>query len=357
MQRDPESTTSPELRCPTACAPGECQRGAAVRTFVIVSAALVVVGVLVWQGVTSGGNPDPNAEHISRGAAVMNTGILVFREGLEAVLVLAALTASLVRGRQGYWKPVALGAGLSFVASVATWFIVVAIIDSINASALHVQAATGLLAIVVLLVIMNWFFHKIYWSGWICMHERRKRAIFEATSRGATVFWGLFFLGLTAVYREGFEVVLFLQSVRLRAGERLVFAGTAIGLGLTAIVAVLTFVAQRRLPYRKMLVATGVMLGCVLLIMVGESAQELQQAGWITTTPVHVPMPAWLGTWLAIFPNLEGLAAQLTAGILVVGSYFLAKRWRGARVEPHPAMPLPAALASSVNSPHGVTGA
>src|SRR5207244_6414394 len=129
-----------------------------------------------------------------------NTGILVFREGLEAVLVLAALTASLVRTREGLWKPIALGAALSLLASIATWFIVVAIIDSINAPALHVQAATGLLAVIVLLVIMNWFFHKLYWSGWICLHERRKRAIIDAPARSeAAIFWGLVLLGLTAV--------------------------------------------------------------------------------------------------------------------------------------------------------------
>ena len=64
----------------------------------------------------------PAAPGISRGAVVLDTGILVFREGLEAILVLAALTASLVRTEEGYWKPVALGASVSFMASVATWF-------------------------------------------------------------------------------------------------------------------------------------------------------------------------------------------------------------------------------------------
>jgi len=225
-----------------------------------------------------------------------------------------------------------VGAGLSFLASVATWFIVVAIIDSINAPALHVQAVTGLLAIVVLLVIMNWFFHKLYWAGWICMHERRKQAIIHEPARSErAIFWGLVLLGLTAVYREGFEIVLFLQSLRLRAGESPVLLGTAIGLGLTGIVAVLTFVAQRKLPYRKMLIATGIMLGAVLLVMVGESAQELQQAGWIKTSPVALPLPEWMGMWFAIFPNVQGLAAQAIAALLVVGSYFLAKRGGGRR--------------------------
>lgn len=288
--------------------------------------ALVVMGVLVWQGVTAAGNPDPLAEGISPSAAVMNAGIVVFREGLEAILVLAALTASMVRKRQDFWRPIALGAGISFAASVATWFIVVALIDSINAPALHVQAATGVLAILVLLVIMNWFFHKVYWAGWITMHERRKRAILDSSRSEAAVFWGLFAVGLTAVYREGFEVVLFLQNFRLQSGGSPVLAGTLIGLGLTAVVGYLMFVAQRKLPFRKLLVTTGVMLGGVLLVMVGASSVLLQEAGWIPTTQLDLPIPAWVSAWFGINPNVEGLAAQSVAAALIIGSYFAARR-------------------------------
>ena len=63
-------------------------------------------------------------------------------------------------------------------------------------------------------------------------------------------------------------------------------AGVAAGLVLTAIVAVLTFIAHRKLPYRKMLVFTGFMLGVVLLVMVGEQAQEMQLAHWLPTTTI-----------------------------------------------------------------------
>jgi high-affinity iron transporter len=143
----------------------------------IVAAALLIMALLIWQAVASHGNPDPNDSNLSPAAAVLDTGILVFREGLEAILVLAALTASLVRTEEGYWKPVALGAGASFIASVATWYIAIWVISLFNASALHIQAATGLLAIAVLLVIMNWFFHKVYWTGWITHHNRRKREL------------------------------------------------------------------------------------------------------------------------------------------------------------------------------------
>ena len=290
-------------------------------------AAIVVVAVLVWQGMTAAGNPDPDAPGISHAAMVMDTGVLVFREGLEAILVLAAITASLTRTRRDYLAPIALGSGLSVVASLATWFVVVAVITAIPASALHVQAATGLLAIVVLLVIMNWFFHKVYWTGWIQHHNRRRKALTESPAQDpSAVFRGLVLLGFTVVYREGFEIVLFLQSVRLKAGNGPVLAGVGIGLGLTLMVAYLTFVAHHKLPYKRMLVLTGVMLGGVLLVMVGEQVQEMQQANWFRTTDVPLHLPDWLGTWFAVFPNVQGLAAQAGAAALVIGSFVLARR-------------------------------
>jgi high-affinity iron transporter len=292
----------------------------------------VISGLLVWQGIRFNGNPDPTLRGLSPRAMVLNTGILVFREGLEAVLILAALTASLLRTNEGYWKPIALGALFSFAASVATWFVVVGLIDSINAPALHVQAATGLLAIIVLLVITNWFFHNIYWSGWITHHNRRKRELLspEGLSRRA-IFRGLMFLGFTAVYREGFEIVLFLQTTRLRSGMPVVIEGVTIGLTLTLMVALLTFVVHQRLPYKKMLVLTGILLGGVLLVMVGEQVQEMQEAGWCSTTRVALAVPAWMGTWIAVFPNLEGLGSQAMAAILVIGSYYAARSMNGRR--------------------------
>jgi high-affinity iron transporter len=303
------------------------EHGRLIRNIAIALGALVIGGILVWQALTAYGNPDPTTPGLSHSAVIMDTAILVFREGLEAILVLVALTASLVRTEDGYWKPVALGASASFLATVATWFIVVAIISSINASALNIQAATGLLAIIVLLVIMNWFFHKIYWTGWITMHNRRKRNLMEAPSQNRRrIFQGLVLVGFTSVYREGFEIVLFLQTLRLKAGSHVVLEGALIGLGLTAIVAYLTFSLHYRLPYKRMLVLTGILLGAVLFVMVGESVQEMQLAGWISTTTINVHMPDWLNLWFAVYPSVESLASQVFAVGFVVGSYFLARR-------------------------------
>jgi high-affinity iron transporter len=102
-----------------------------------------------------------------------------------------------------------------------------------------------------------------------------------------------------------------------------------VGLLFTGIVSVLTFLAHRKLPYRRMLVLTGVMLGAVLLVMVGEQAQEMQLAHWLPATSIPYladKIPAWMGLWFSIFPTVETLAAQAVAAVLVLGSYFVARK-------------------------------
>jgi len=304
----------------------------------IILAVLFVIGMLVWQGVTAHGVPDPRQPNTSPTVAFLDIGILVFREGLECILVLAAITASMTGAKRVHRQPVALGAGVALIASVITWMIAVRIVGSLseNISALDLQAATGLLAVIVLLVIMNWFFHKIYWGGWIRAHNRRRKTLLE-NARDAEIsqrrlWFGLLLLGFTSLYREGFEVILFLQSYHLRLGGGVVLKGTLLGLMLAAMVAVLTFVLQQRLPYRKMLVTTGILLGVVLLVMVGEQAQEMQLAHWISTTPIDSLknyMPPWMGLWFAVFPTVETLVAQLIAAVLVIGSYYAARRFGG----------------------------
>src|SRR5213593_4520897 len=112
----------------------------------IFATALCVVAMLVWQGVTSKGAPDPTQPNTSPTVAFLDIGILVFREGLECILVLAAITASMTGAKRTYRRPVAAGAGLAFIASVITWFVAVRIVDSLsdNMRALDLQAATGL---------------------------------------------------------------------------------------------------------------------------------------------------------------------------------------------------------------------
>src|SRR5436189_3074950 len=310
----------------------------ALRIGIIVAAACVAA-VIVWQGMAAHGAPDPTQPNTSPTVAFLDIGVLVFREGLECILVLAAITASMTGKNRMYRRPIAAGAGMAFGATLITWLIAVRIVSSLsdNIPALDLQAATGLLAVIVLLVIMNWFFHKIYWGGWIRAHNRRRKNLLADASvdeiSRPQLWWGLVLLGFTSLYREGFEVVLFLQSYHLRLGSGVVLKGALLGLVLTGIVAVLTFILQRRLPYRKMLITTGILLGVVLLVMVGEQAQEMQLAHWISTTEISSLknyMPPWIGLWFAVFPTVETLVAQFIAAVLVIGSYYAARHLGGA---------------------------
>ncbi len=208
----------------------------------VLSAAIFVVALMIWQGVTAHGTPDPMQPDTSSAVATMDIGILVFREGLECILVLAAITASMTGSDQVHRRPVAIGAGMAFLATLVTWFIAIKIVGQLTESipALDLQATTGLVAVIVLLVIMNWFFHKTYWGGWIRAHNRRRKALFASANGESSqqpLFWGLILLGFTSLYREGFEVVLFLQSYNLRLGGSVVLKGALLGLLLSGMVA------------------------------------------------------------------------------------------------------------------------
>jgi high-affinity iron transporter len=231
--------------------------------------AALVAGVVYG----SSGPADPTdatGEH-ERTVVVVNSAIIVFREGLEAVLIFAAVTAAMLGANRALRRPVAAGAGLAFLAAIATWFGAQAILAQFSRYGDQLQAVTGLLAIAVLLIVLNWFFHKVYWTKWIGKRtEQRKRALARGPSASilSGQLIGLLLLGFTSVYREGFEVVLFLQTLQLQAGTPAVFEGVVIGLAGTCAVGIAMFHLQQRLPYKRMLVVTGVLLGVVLVVMV-----------------------------------------------------------------------------------------
>jgi high-affinity iron transporter len=137
---------------------------------------------------------------------------------------------------------------------------------------------------------------------------------------------GLILLGFTSIYREGFETVLFLQSLVLEAGSSVVLRGVGLGLLGTAAVGVITFSLQVRLPYKKMLIVTGVMIGGVLLTMVGHTVHVLQAVGWLPITPIsNLYLPYWMGQWFGLFATWQGILLQIAAAGFVIGSYFLAE--------------------------------
>ena len=294
--------------------------------------ALAVVSGLVYLMATASTGPADPTEvggHQAHATVVANSAIIVFREGLEAVLIFAAVTASFLGANRAQRRPVVAGAGVAFLAAVGTWFLAQALLEVASPLGARLEAITGFLAIIVLLIVMNWFVHKVYWSEWIGRHHRRRRRLLATTGVGATL--GLVALGFTSVYREGFEVVLFLQALKVKSGSATVLEGVALGLVGTAIVGVITFWLHHRLPYRRMLVLTGVLIGVVLVVMTGGTALAFQDLGWIPHHDLPFAVPGWLGSWFEIYGTWETVGAQLLAGTFVIGSYYLAQHLKVTR--------------------------
>jgi high-affinity iron transporter len=289
---------------------------------------LAVSGIVYLMATAETGPVDPTEATTpqSHATAVFNSSIIVFREGLEAILIFAAVTASFLGTNKARRRPVTLGAFCAFLAAVLTWVAVEALLSVASPLGPKLEAITGFIAVVVLLVVLNWFVHNVYWSEWIGRHHRQRRKLLASTGAAATA--GLVLLGFTSVYREGFEVVLFLQSLRLEQGLSTVLEGVAFGLAATAVVGVLTFWLHHKLPYKKMLVLTGAMVGLVLVVMIGGTASTFQSLGWLPTHPLPFTMPTWLGSWFEIYGTWETVGIQVVAALFVVGSYVLAEHMK-----------------------------
>ena len=194
------------------------------------------------------------------------------------------------------------------------------------------SAVVSLVAIGMLLLILNWFFHKTYWTGHLAsLHGKKKLAVGDGRMALAQVA-ALALLGFTSVYREGFETVLFLEALVLATDVWTVFLGVLAGLSATALVGLVVFNLERRLPYKKMLMLTGAMVTWVLVVMVGTTVSILQKVGWLEVTPISgLRLPYWSGLWFGTFPTWEGVLLHLSALVFVVGSYVLLEVLRARR--------------------------
>src|SRR3954452_15641106 len=160
-------------------------------TLIALVAAVVVVA--------GGGPADPTEAGAGprHAVVVIDSAVIVFREGLEAILIFAAVTASMRGPSRTLRRPVAGGAGVAFAATVATWFGAQAVVHGFSRYGDRVQAVTGLLAVLVLLLVMNWFFHRIYWTDWIGRRNAQRRRLLDRRSGGQTLIplLGLLALG------------------------------------------------------------------------------------------------------------------------------------------------------------------
>ncbi|MBC8161721.1 MAG: FTR1 family protein [Roseiflexaceae bacterium] len=276
-------------------------------------------------------------------AVATNAAIIVFREGLEAVLILASLMGSLKSAEmRRYRTPMWVGAAAALGFSALTWLMSRSILNAllafgINAEVLEVYVS--LLAIGVLLLITNWFFHQVYWTGWMAsFHQQKKRL----TGGEASKWLGLALLGFSSIYREGFETVLFMQALVLESTTAVVLGGVAVGLLATLAIGIVVFFVQAKLPHKKMLIVTGIMICAVLVQMVGKTVHVTQVIGWLPTHPIRWLadlLPYWTGMWFGLYATWEGLLMQFASAAFVIGSYVLAERQKHKKIETAVAQP------------------
>jgi high-affinity iron transporter len=255
---------------------------------------------------------------------------ILFREGVEAVLLIAILLGSLAAGSaSNYKRPLAIGVGAAVAATAVLFVLATVVIDIAPLSRELLEAVTALVAVAVLIVVSFWLVSRLE-------HRRRmefmRARVASAMAAGTTAaFVGL---GFTAVFREGFETVLFYQALALFAEGLILW----VVLGAVAAAIALGGVGYailglgKRLPLRPMLITGAAVLLLLSVAFVGNAVRSLQSADYLAATPVDWPrLPVFLAELTGIHPTTQGLIVQAAfLAVYVVGAvWFFA--WQPAR--------------------------
>jgi high-affinity iron transporter len=279
---------------------------------------------------------------------------ILFREGVEAVLLIAILLGSLAAGKaSGYRRPLSLGVLGALGATVATWLLATLVIDIAPVNRELLEAITALLAVAVLVLVSFWLVSRIDQRRRMEFMRARVANAIAAGSVGAFAA-----LGFTAVYREGFETVLFYQALLLFADglELWIALGAAVAVLALGGVAYAILRLGRSLPLKPMLLTGASILLLLSVAFVGNAVRSLQGADVVGATPVHAGLarpPVFVAELTGIHPTRESLLAQLVllaifiAGALWTFAWMPARRRRREQVAAQAAAPAEPAQAAA----------
>ena len=239
--------------------------------------------------------------------------LILLREGLEAILVLAAILAFLRNtGQQSAVRSVNIGWGLALLAGLATWALAAYVIDVSGAQRELLEGATALFASVMVL-----------WLG-VWMHDRRHAAAWQDYVKSSLVGgggrFGFALLAFISVYRELFEDILFYETLWLQAGPAghdAVLAGGATALVLLVGLAWVILRGSAKLPLSLFFGINAALLCALSVVFAGHGVKALQEAGIFGTRPV----PFFEFDWLGIHADLYSLGAQAIALIAIAVLY------------------------------------
>jgi high-affinity iron transporter len=240
---------------------------------------------------------------------------IILREGLEAILVIAAMAAYLTRsGNRSKVRTVYLSAGAAVAASVVAAYAMQKVFRVSGADQEIIEGVSMLLAAVVLFFVSNWRFSKAEAEAWKDYIEGKVRNAVETGSGfalGAAAF--------LAVFREGAETILFYQAMLadVQSNTEMVWIGFGAGcLALVGVFAIIRY-GSLKLPLKPFFLATSMLMYAMAVAFAGGGVKELQEGDVIGVTPLGgVPSVDLLG----IYPTLETLLPQAALVLFALGA-------------------------------------
>jgi high-affinity iron transporter len=256
---------------------------------------------------------------------------LIFREGLESVLILGAILTYLEASRNTKFKPyVYYGVVAAIAATAVTWFIASYVIKISGANRELIEAIAALSATAVLFYVSFWILNKIETKKWM---EFVKAKVWQASATGGFAVFVM--LSFFTVYREGFETVLFYQAMFGFAKYMEAYVGLGFVLGIAVLFVVYYTMRKigKRLPLKALFGLTMGVGAYLSIAFIGNAVRELQTLDIIPVTNMIGVIPRLdinLSTMTGIHPTLETTIAQIILlGIyLTAASYVLVMRPR-----------------------------
>ena len=265
----------------------------------------------------------------SGAATFWQSFLIILREGFEAILVVGAVVALLIKtGNRKRLRSIWIGVALGVVASLITAFIIKTLFSAIPASSEIVEAVSLLVAVIVLFSVSYWLISKVEAAQWQQFIREKVSAALESGGGGA-----LMLVAFLAVYREGAETALFYQALfsQTTGSAFPLIMGIVLGFGALAIIFVLFYRFGVRVPLRPFFAVTSLLLYYMAFVFAGRGIRELQEGNVLPMTHLpHVPSVAWLG----LFPTAETVGIQLV--LLALFAFALIKTFvlAGAKSSP-----------------------
>lgn len=258
-------------------------------------------------------------DELAPGVAFVSSLIILLREGLEAMVVLAAMITFLVRtGHRHALRYVHAGWIAALLAGGVTWAISTFLITIGGATREITEGVTALLAAAVLFYVGFWMHGAGNAKRWNDFLQARMQAALDRRA-----LWTLTLLAFLAVYREVFETVLFYQALWSQAGAgsgRAVIGGASVAVVMLLVVTWLLARFGLRLPLRQLFLAGGYLMVALAVIFAGKGVAAMQEAGQVPLTGVGDLQIGWLG----IYPTAETVGIQLL--LLLAGAGLLWRR-------------------------------